>query len=342
MPAAPDNPLHRDGVLLLRRADVAELLPMGECINAVEDAFRCYGRNELPPPGLMGVPCGSGGFHIKTAIVPSDGQTYFAAKTNANFPENPKRFSLPSIQGVVVLFDGINGCPLAVMDSIEITVRRTAAATAVAARYLARAESRVVTICGCGAQAEAQLKALRMVLPIERCFAFDIDVARAAEFARRIAAQGGVETEVICDLPKALAKSDVCVTCTPSREAFVHSDDVRPGTFIAAVGADNPEKQEIDPRLLQRSKVVADVLEQCAAIGELHHALDVGIMTRAEVHAELGAIVGGSAAGRESADETTIFDSTGTALQDAAAAVVIYQKALKNCSIQRWMINSQC
>jgi len=333
-------PVNRDGVLLLRRADVAELLSMNECIHAVEEAFRRYGRNELPAPGVLGMHCEGGGFHIKTAVLPENDRIYFAAKTNANFPGNPKRFSLPSIQGVVLLFDGTNGLPLAVMDSVEITVQRTAAATAVAARYLARPESRVVTVCGCGTQGEAQLKALSTVLPIERCFALDIDTEQASRFAGRITVEGAVRVEATCDLRKALAESDACVTCTPSHKPFIAAGDVRPGTFIAAVGADSPEKQELDPWLLKRSKVVVDVLEQCATIGELHHALVAGIMTRSEVHAELGTVVAGSAAPRESAEEITIFDSTGTALQDAAAAVVIYQKALRNGGMQRWAMST--
>jgi alanine dehydrogenase len=333
--------MNPDGIFLLRRGDVAGLLEMKECIGLVEEAFRRHGRNELLPPGVLGMHCEGGGFHIKAAILPSDGRQYFAAKTNANFPGNPTRFSLPTIQGVVVLFDAVNGQPLAIMDSMEITSQRTGAATAVAAKYLARPDSRVVTICGCGVQGEVQLRALRAVLQIERCFAFDADASRAEQFVRRTSAEVGLKTEPVRDLRKALAESDVCVTCTPSHEPFIAPDDIRPGTFISAVGADNPEKQELDPWLLKRSKVVADILEQCAAIGELHHALDAGVMTRADVHAELGAVVAGAAPGRESAEEITIFDSTGTALQDAAAAIAIYNRAQGSAGVQRWDVNGK-
>jgi ornithine cyclodeaminase/alanine dehydrogenase-like protein (mu-crystallin family) len=104
-------------------------------------------------------------------------------------------------------------------------------------------------------------------------------------------------------------------------------DDVAPGTFIAAVGADNPQKQELHPSLMARSKIVCDMLEQCAVMGDLHHALDAGVMTRANVHAELGEVVAGIKPGRESPEEITIFDSTGMALQDVAAAAVLYEKA---------------
>ena len=105
-------------------------------------------------------------------------------------------------------------------------------------------------------------------------------------------------------------------------------EHVRAGTFVAAVGADNPFKQELDPGLMSASKVVVDVLEQCASIGDLHHAILAGVMNKSDVHAELGAIVAGRTPGRTSDEEITIFDSTGTALQDVAAAAIVYQRAL--------------
>jgi ornithine cyclodeaminase/alanine dehydrogenase-like protein (mu-crystallin family) len=126
----------------------------------------------------------------------------------------------------------------------------------------------------------------------------------------------------------ALGKSDVCVTCTPSKKFFLCREAVRPGTFIAAVGADSADKQELEPALLAAAKVVVDILEQCATIGELHHALAAGVVTEDQVHGELGEIVAGQKAGRTSKDEIVVFDSTGTALQDVAAAAVVYEKAL--------------
>jgi alanine dehydrogenase len=104
--------------------------------------------------------------------------------------------------------------------------------------------------------------------------------------------------------------------------------DVRPGTFVAAVGADNPLKQELDPELMAANKVVVDILEQCATIGDLHHAIEAGVMLKTDVYAELGRIITGRIPGRTSNEETIIFDSTGTALQDVAAASIVYEKAL--------------
>lgn len=317
-----------NGTLILKRSEVASLLNLEECITAVEEAFRMNEKGESLAPGILETLTVEGGFHIKAAGLTLRGKNYYAAKVNANFPQNMSHWGLPTIQGVIALFDSESGYPLALLDSIEITVLRTGAATAVAAKYLARPDSRVATICGCGVQGRVQLKALAQVLRLERVYAYDQDETQSGTFVDEMSEE--LKTEVISftDLPKAIRESDICATCTPSRQPFLMREHVGPGTFVAAVGADNPLKQEIDPALLGANKVVVDVLEQCAAIGDLHHAIAAGVMRKSDVHAELGAIVAGRAPGRMSADEIIIFDSTGTALQDVAAASLVYQKAL--------------
>jgi alanine dehydrogenase len=312
--------------LVLTRRQVEDLLSFDECIAAVEAAFRLHGEGRSLSPGVLGVPARDGGFHIKAAGLEL-GRLYFAAKTNGNFPGNPLRHGLPAIQGVIVLCDAENGCPLAVMDSMEVTLRRTAAATAVAAKRLARPDADAATICGCGTQGRAQLRALAGVLPLRRAFAFDVDEAVATAFARDLSAELGIEAVAARDLGEALGKSAVCVTCTPSTRPLLFREQVGPGTFVAAVGADSPRKQELDPRLLAASTVVVDDLEQCAVMGDLHHALTAGVMTRGDVHGDLADLVRGRKAGRRSAEEITVFDSTGTAIEDVAAAAVVYEKA---------------
>jgi alanine dehydrogenase len=316
------------GTLLLSRADVADLLTLDECIAAVEDAFRLHGLGKTSPPKVLGMPSIDGGFHIKAAML---GATpgYFAAKLNGNFFYNHQRFSMPNIQGLILLCDAANGYPLAVMDSIEITILRTGAATAVAAKHLARPDSTTATICGCGNQGRVQLRSLCRVLPLQHVYAFDLNEYQARRFADEISRELGITVETVADLATAVQKSDVCVTCTPAKKHFLHKNDVAPGTFVAAVGADNDDKQELDPQLLASSAVVADILEQCVAIGDLHHAIAAGVMGRNNVHAELGEVVAGRKPGRTSKNEVTIFDSTGTALQDVAAAAVVYERAVK-------------
>ena len=314
--------------LILTRQDVTELLTIDDCIAAVEDGLRRHADGLTLGPGVLGIPATEGGFHIKAAGLKLD-RTWFAVKCNGNFVHNPARRGLPVIQGLILLCDGDNGTPLAVIDSIEITILRTGAATAVAARHLARADSRVVTICGCGNQGRVQLRAVSRVLPLERALAFDIDPTRAERFASEMSVELGVRVEAARDFSEAVRASDACITCTPSRSFLLRQEDVRPGAFIAGVGADSEDKQELDPRLFQDSKVVVDSLEQCASFGDLHHALAGGLTTRESVHAELAEIVAGRKPGRTSTGEVTIFDSTGVALEDVAAAVIVYQRALE-------------
>lgn len=316
------------GTLLLQRSDIPELLSLHECIAAMEAAFRQHGEGRTPPPKVLGMHVTDGGFHIKAALL-GVSPAYFAAKLNGNFFHNNQRFAMPNIQGLIVLCDAANGYPLAVMDSIEITILRTGAATAVAAKYLARPDSRVATVCGCGNQGQVQLRALHTALPLHHVYAFDLDEGRANKFADELSQELGIEIEVTKELAAAVRRSDVCVTCTPSKTFFLDKEYVAPGTFIAAVGADNEEKQELDPQLLASSKVVADILEQCIEIGDLHHAIAGGVMQRNDIHAELGEVVTGRRPGRTSRDEITIFDSTGTALQDVAAAALVYERAVE-------------
>jgi len=314
--------------LVLSRHDVRRLMSMDECIDAVEDAFREHALGRSISPGVLGSYVPGGGFHVKTAGLATDRRSVFAAKVNANFPGNPARFDLPTIQGVIVLFDAIDGKPLAILDSIEITSVRTAAASAVAARYLARDDSATVTICGCGEQGRSQLRAMTRVRPVRQVLAFDTDFAKTERYARELSGELDVDVSPVRELGAETLRSDIWVTCTTSRAWFVGRDDVAPGSLVLAVGADNEDKQEIEPALLAESTVVADVLDQCVVIGDLHHALELGVMRREDVHAELADVVSGRRPGRQRDDEIIIFDSTGTALQDVAAAELVYQRAV--------------
>lgn len=314
------------GTVLLSRREVAALLGLDECISAVEQAFKAHAEGRALPPGVLGVHARDGGFHIKAAGLEL-ARPYFAAKVNGNFFRNKERFGMPNIQGVILLCDAENGYPLALMDSIEITILRTGAATAVAAKHLARPDSKVATICGCGNQGRVSLRALTKVRQLETVYLFDLDQSQAERLADDLSGELQIEVKATSDLAAAIGKSDICVTCTPSKKYYLNQSDIPPGMFIAAVGADNEEKQEIDPRLMATSKVVVDSLAQCASIGDLHHAIALGLMTEADVHAELGEVIAGQKPGRAAAEEIIVFDSTGTALQDVAAAAIVYEKA---------------
>lgn len=314
-------------MLLLDAEVVAEVLDYASCAAAVEEAFRQHGRGGAGNAAVCAVHVDGGGFHVKIAALEVGRGSYLASKTNANFPVNPSR-GLPTIQGVIGLFDARTGVPLALLDSGEVTVRRTAAATAVAAKHLARPDATTLAVCGCGVQGRAHVEALCGGLPIERVLVFDADPARAEGAALDLTDRLGLPVQAERDFRARARESDVCVTCTASRDFVLGPADVRPGTFVAGVGVDDPGKRELEPELLARSRVVVDVLEQCIAMGDLRHAVSAGAMTRKAVHAELGEVVAGLKSGRTSEDEVFVFDSTGTALEDAAAAAVVYERAL--------------
>lgn len=318
-----------EGTRLLRRSDIEDLLSLPDCFDGIEEIFRLQGEGKIPAPAILGVKVAGGGLHVKAGLLPGD-RSYLVAKLNANFPDNNASFALPTIQGVIVVFDAENGVPLAILDSIDITVKRTAAASAVAAKYLARKGSSIATICGCGQQGRAHLRAVLLVLPLTKIYAFDVNENAAINFRNELSPQLKIDVELVHDLASAIRKSDVCITCTTANEFFVRKEDVRPGTFVAAVGADDEDKQEIEPALIASAKVVADSLEQSCAIGETHHAIADGLMRKEDVYAELCEIVAGQKTGRGADDEIIVFDSTGVAIEDAVVAGAVYERALAN------------
>jgi ornithine cyclodeaminase/alanine dehydrogenase-like protein (mu-crystallin family) len=322
------------GTLLLGRREVAELLDPDECIAAVEHAFRRYAEGSTAPPAILGVPSESGGFHIKAGLMEFDEGKFFVAKSNGNFPDN-RTLGLPTIQGVIIVCDGNDGRLLALMDSIEITIVRTGAATAVAAKYLSDKDSRVMTVAGAGEQGRISLKMLSRVRPIEKASVYDLDESRSRSLVEEMSAQLPFEIVHTTELRTATLQSQIVVTCTPSKRPFLSNEDIAPGTFIAAVGSDNEEKHEVDPNLLAECTLVTDITEQCATIGELHHALTAGAVTRENVYAELGDIIAGRTP-RPDPGSTIIFDSTGTGLQDVATAALVYRSA-KTSNAQRFL-----
>jgi len=313
-------------MILLNRSDIQALIKPADYLAAVEHAFRAAkeGRASSPPP--MHIHGHGGCFHAKGAALDGE-RNYVALKLNGNFPGNPARTGLPTIQGAVLVCDADNGSVLALLDSIEITLRRTAAASALAARHLAKPRSEVLAIVGCGDQARPQAEAIAALFPPKRILCFDIDMTRASAFAEMMGNALGAAVTAAGSLADATREADIIVTCTTAQKPFLTPGDVKPGAFIAAVGADNPGKSEIDPALMKKARVVVDSLDQCSTMGDLHHALDAGAMTKQAVHAELADIVVGARPGRSEAGEIFIFDSTGTALQDVTSAALAYERA---------------
>lgn len=311
--------------LILSRKDIASAMSMSDYIIAVEEAFAKWAGSgiDVAPVVHMAVP--QGAFHVKSAAFAA-APYYVAVKVNGNFPGNPQASGLPTIQGAILLADAGNGSLLAIMDSTEVTAMRTGAATAVAARHLAPRQARTVTVIGCGVQGRVQLLSLLEVFPLERVYAADADSSRARRFAAALQGETGCQVVAVEDFAEVTPECEAIVSCTPAWHAFLGTQHVSPGTFIAAVGADNGDKQEIEPALMARSRVVVDSLDQCVEIGDLHHAVAAGAMSRDDVAAELAAVVAGHVDPMIAPDDIVVFDSTGVAIQDVAAAGAIYER----------------
>lgn len=316
------------GILLLSRADVARLMDYGGYVDAVEAGFRAAadGKALAPPAAAFHVPGGS--YHAKAAALLAGDPPVMAIKLNGNYPGNPASNGLPTVQGVIYLADASNGRPLALMDSIEITINRTGAATTIAARHLARRDSRVATVCGAGVQGRIQAKAIAAAARLETIHLWDIRPEAAQKLAHELSRELKLDVRPSADLA-VTRQSDIVVTATSSRTAFLTPALVRPGTFIAAVGADNSDKSEIAPALYAKAQAVVDSLEQCVEIGDLHHALEAKAVTPSHIHATLAELVAGKKPGRRDDEAITLFDSSGLGLQDVAAAAAIYRRALE-------------
>jgi len=319
-----------DGTIILTRSQIVDLVDLGEYIETVEDAFRMYAEGKGVGIGMLHADITEGiEFHIKSGGITLN-KPYFALKVNGSSFQNKKRYNLPNIMGAIILFDGDMIFPLAVLDSIEITIRRTGAATAVAAKHLARKDSETACIVGYGTQGKIQLTCLSRVLPLKNALVTGRNKDAGNAYADAMSGELGIPVTFVPDIDEAVSRSDIIVTATPARSPLFDASAPRPGAFIAAVGADSPDKQELDPALLGRGAVICDIIDQCARVGELHHAIDAGVMTADRVRGELGDVISGKKPGRTDDTEIVVFDSTGTAIQDASAAATVYEKALSS------------
>ncbi len=313
-------------VFLLREKEIGELLSMREAIAAVEEAFRQKGegRVQMPPKSYIFFPKYAGDFRVMPAYL--EGSEEAGVKVVNVHPENPRR-GLPSIMATILLLDPATGMPVVLMGGTLITAIRTGAAGGVAAKYLARKESRVVGMVGAGVQARAQLEALREVLEVEKVKVVSAHPSKAREYAEEARKEYGIEVEGMKRVEEVVRGSDVVVTTTPSRAPLVRSEWVSEGTHLNAIGADAPGKQEVEPELLRRAKVVVDDLEQALHSGEVNVPFSRGLFRKEDIYGELGEIVIGKKQGRTSPSEITLFDSTGLAIQDVVVAWMVYRKA---------------
>ena len=319
---------------ILSRSEIERLVDPDEILVAVEQAFRAHGmqQTQMPPKSYLFYPKYEGDLRTMPAYIEPMEATGVKI-VNVHLRNHDR--NLPTVMALLILIDPATGYPVAVMDGTWLTALRTGAAGAIAVKYLARADSRRVGFVGCGVQARTQLMMILRVVSLEEVVAVDIDPAQRDRFCRyvrdrfrlEIVGENRMEDVYTCD---------IIVTTTPSRKPLLHGDAIRPGTHINAIGADAPGKQELDPNILLRAVIVVDSWEQAAHSGEINVPVDEGLIRREHIYAELGEIVAGLKAGRTSEDQITVFDSTGLAIQDMAAAHVVWTKA-KRTDIGRVM-----
>ena len=302
----------------------ASVTPARACA-AIRDAFRAdgLGRTLVPPVINFDIPASRGEFHIKTAYI--EGVPHVAVKIASGFYDNPAR-GLPSGSGLMALFDAQTGMPAALLlDNGFLTDIRTGAAGAVAADVLARSRVDTVGVIGSGVQARHQIRCLRIVRDFRRIVAWSPRREHVEAYCDELRREG-YDACAAARVAEVCAVADVLICTTPAREPLVRSEWLREGMHITAVGSDSPGKQELDAACLRRADLfVVDRLAQCAAFGELRHALDAAVMSTSDVYGELGAIVAGRKPGRTSDRQITIADLTGVGFQDTAIASAALQ-----------------
>jgi len=315
-------------IIVLNDQEVAGLVTFEENLRLIEQAFSEYslGKSHAYPVIRESVEKHGGIFGIKSGYI--EAQDALGFKAGGFWPGNKDR-GLPNHQSVILLFHPSTGQPRALVAANFVTQIRTAAIGAIGCKYLARTESRVLTLVGAGQQGRNQLAATLKVMPaLEEVYICDVYPAAAAELAREFE---GYPLKIHWEdsLPQACSNADVIITATSSYKAIVMDEWIKPGTHINAIGTDTRGKQELDPRIFARAVVVVDDLEQCCYMGECQHAYDAGIISRESVRAQIGEIINGKKTGRSSPLEITVFDTTGVAIQDLATAGYALDEALK-------------
>jgi len=319
-------------VRILSEAELRRLVPLdAAAVSVVENAFRALasGAVVMPPILRLDIAAANGEVDVKTAYVP--GFASFAIKVSPGFFDNPK-IGLPSLNGLMILLSAKTGLLEAILlDNGYLTNVRTAAAGAVAAKHLSRADSTTAAILGAGVQARLQLQALTLVRPIRdaRIWTKPADAAQAVAAASEMTERLGIPVRATADAAGAVSGADIVVTTTPASEPIVQRQWLQPGQHLTAMGSDAEHKNEIDPALVAAAdRYVPDRLSQTRVLGELHHAIAAGLVGADTTFPELGDIIAGKAPGRTSDDLLTLCDLTGTGVQDTAIATLAFERAV--------------
>lgn len=313
--------------LILDGKTVKKLVTIKEAIKAIEEVFKYLGEGkvQMPPKLYLHLDKYRGDFRAMPAYV--EGLNACCIKWVNVHPQNRKR-GLPTVMAIIILSDPRNGFPLCVMEATYATALRTGAAGGVAAKFLARRNSQKVALVGCGVQAKTQLEALNELFNLKEVNIWGLQYRECREFVRKIGPLRKLNLKISDTVKSCVKDTDIIVTTTPSRRPLVKLEWVKEGAHINAIGADAKGKQELDPRILKKAKIVIDSWEQASHSGEINVPLRRGELSRKDIYADIGEIASGRKKLRRTKQEITIFDSTGLAVQDVAIAHIIFRKAL--------------
>lgn len=316
-------------VRVLNEAQIRKAVTIEEAITAVEKAFIAYSTKQASLPSViqLDVPDTKGEVHVKAGYI--FGEREYVVKIASGFWENRKK-DLPVSGGLMLAFSSETGFPVAILlDNGYLTELRTAAAGAVAAKYMAPNAVEQVAVIGAGAQGRYQIEALTRVCSFDRLMVYDHHSSNVDRYRTEMKERLRAEIVPAATPKEAVQGSRIVITTTPSRVPILHGDWIERGTHITAMGSDNPEKQELDISVLQKAdRIIADSIPQCMRLGEIHHAVAAGLLSEADIDGELGSVVSGDVPGRTSDSEITVCDLTGVGVQDAAIAGLVVRKAL--------------
>jgi len=324
-------------VLLLTEREITPLLRIDEVMEAVETAFKekALGYAQMPPKIYITYDKYNGDLRAMPSYL--ERLEISAIKVVNSHPDNPEKFDLPTVMATIILVDPKNGAPLAIMSGNRITAMRTGAAGGIAAKYLARKNSKVVGLVGAGTQARTQAMALLSLYErLEEIRVWDRSEEQKKRYVSEMESlcKGKTEMRPVENIKDAVTDADIIVTTTPSRKPLVSNEWISNGTHITCIGADAPGKEALDHSILLRAKIYVDDWEQGSHSGEINVPLSKGLITKENVYGELGEVIAGLKPGRTSSEEITVFTSTGLAVQDAVTAKLTYERALAKCTGQ--------
>jgi len=300
-----------------------------DAIAAVAEGFSrlTEGRATVPPILRVDIPEHNGEVDVKTAYI--HGLDSFAIKIAAGFFDN-RDYGLPTGSGMMVVVSAKTGFPQAILlDNGYLTDVRTGIAGAIAARHLANKHIETAGVIGAGIQARYQIRGLKLVRDFKRLMIYSIIPEEVDVYVDEMAKELGIEVVKASNYQEVVRQSDVVITATPAREPFLKAEWVHPGLHITCMGSDSEHKQEVQVDVFNRAdRVVCDRKSQCFRLGELHHALEAGVISEQDEIIELGELTSGRKPGRQNDDEVTICDLTGVGVQDTAIAMLAYRRAI--------------